>query len=173
VVQPSEAAGHPDDDEYWARRERLAEHHASIRAAGQVDPITQSERAGVYWSAYRRGRRFRVIRKGVHLVHGNFGAVAGRVEVPVGSIIEVRDWLSDFDGDIHLIWASIDGRPVEGIVGNDPYDYPWAVVEPSCRIGYEPRARAGLDNLPWPEQASAPDPTCLQPVDAEGRPEPW
>lgn len=145
----------------------MGRHHASL------PPITSSERAGVFWTAYVAGRRFRVIREGARLIHGQFGEGGGAVDLRVGTVIEFRDWLSDADGDITPIWATIDGQQIAGIIGNNPPTCPWAAFSPSCPISYMPRAEAGLDNLPWPEQAFAPDPTFLQPVDDSGEPQAW
>ena len=110
---------------------------------------------------YRAGRRFRVIQPGARLVHGNFGENGGAVDLPIGSILKVRGWMSDFDADIHLIWASVDGRPVEGIIGNDPHTVPWAVFAPAVAVTYS----RGPD---LSEQVTAPDGSYLQPLDDLG-----
>jgi len=66
--------------------------------------------------------------------------------------------MSDFDGDIHLIWASVDGRPVVGISGNDPHTVAWATFAPPVPIPYWRDPNLG-------EQATAPDGSYLQPLD--------
>lgn len=69
--------------------------------------------------------------------------------------------MSDFDTNIRLIWASVDGRPVEGIIGNDAPTVPWAVFAPSVAITYW----RGPD---LSEQATAPDGSYLQPLEDLG-----
>lgn len=120
-----------------------------------------SEELGVTLAAYRGGRRFRVIREGARFIHGDFGTRGGRVAIPVGSIIEVFGLRHCFDLDQHLIWATLDGKPLDGIMGNDPHPDPWAEFEPHCY------ATNGS------ERVSVPDPSYLVPVDAAGNETPW
>ena len=113
------------------------------------------------------GRRFRVVKEGATLVHGDWGASAGRVVLSVGTIITFRGWLSNDDGDSSAIWHLPEGVPPELIHGAlSPHEGPWAVVTPARKLSPETSPTTGW-SLDWP------DPDYLQPVDADGEPAGW
>lgn len=133
----------------------------SSRLCDCYPELPASEELGVTLASYRPERRFRVIRDGARFIHGDFGTGGGRVPIPKGSIIEVDGLRNCFDIDQHLIWSKLDGRRIKGIHGNDPHPEPWAEFEPHCLAAN------------GPDRVSVPDPSYLEPVDADGNVEPW
>ncbi len=84
---------------------------------------------------FKPGRRFKVVKRGASLVHGDFGAGGGSVPLEVGAVLTFGRWLTNRDGDGSPIWSAIDGRRIKGIGGVDPYfGVPWAVLHPELRV---------------------------------------
>ncbi len=116
---------------------------------------------------FRRGRHFRVIKSGSRLEHGDYGESAGSIPLAIGTVLTFRGWLSNGDGDSGPIWEAIDGQPITGISGVDPYfDTPWAEFRPSVPIADGTSPASG-----W--CFSMPDATYLEPVTKTGRPQAW